>query len=222
MILSAEQKSEGFHAFRMAPAIAKGVLDPFLSISFVRLQQPSMARPQAGYTSIYWVDPKSPSGLVIETGTLGNRNVTPGEAAGIFCGNGVLVRLSPEKEDVHFLELEVKIAMQAEQQSACWADILGDLEEGMYVSEHNPEFFFARASHPPQSWSAEGRTNVCATLTGQHWLREPFVDQQQWFFQGKPLQEPLDRYSSLAMCDRVYNRLVLLSYRRGELGSLSR
>ena len=103
MILSAEQNRKAFMPFNMAQPSLKVCWIAFLSISFVRLQQPSMARPQAGYASIYWVDPRSPSGIVIETGTLGKTDpYLPGEAMGIFCGHGVLVRLSPEQEDVHF------------------------------------------------------------------------------------------------------------------------
>ena len=221
MIKAVEQKSLGFHAFRMAPAIAKGVLDPFLSLSLVRLLQPSMTRPQAGYTSVYWVDPRSPAGLRIETGKLGDRVVLPGQSVGVFCGNGVIIRLSPEQKEVHFVELEIKIAMKDEQQTAHWVGLQGSIEEGMYIENHNPAFFFARTRKAPAFWNPTEGTNICATQTGEFWQRDAFADQEQWFFQGVPLQEPLDIFSSLAMCDRVYNRLVLLAYRRGELGVLS-
>jgi|GEM_PF-6794208 len=221
MITASEQQGLGFHAFRMAPAIAKGILDPFLSLSFVRLRQPSMTRPQAGYTSVYWVDPSSSSGLRIETGLLGTRIVTPGAAQAIFCGNGVVMRLSPEHKAVRFIELEVKIAMKEEHQRAHWAEVVGSIEKGMHIVDHNPSFFYARSTGVPDFWKDENNIQICSSLSGDLWNRSPFVDQEQWFFQGRPLQEPVDRFSSLAMCDRVYNRLVLRAYKNGELGQLS-
>ena len=59
MIQSFEQESHGFHAFRLAPAALKGVMDPFLSISVVELKTPTMPRPQAGYTTFLFVFPSS-------------------------------------------------------------------------------------------------------------------------------------------------------------------
>jgi hypothetical protein len=223
MIQSVEQESSGYKAFRIAPAIAQCVMDPFLSISYIEQGTPSFARPQAGYTTFFWVDSDSQGALRIETGLLGEKIISRGSAVGLFCGRGVTSRVSPVGDSVRYLQVEIKISSSKELLDAHWCTVVGSLEKGLSVPGHEPAFQIACGMKKPSFWSDNNEyIHFVGTCDGAYWNQEPFKGtQRKWYIQGVPLQEPLDIFSSLAMCDRVRNRLVLLAYKRGELGVLS-
>ena len=217
MYQASEQKNEGFHAYRIAPAIIKQVMDPFLNVSVIHQTEPSFARPQAGYTSLFWVCEESESGLTIETGTLGTKTIAPGEAIALFCGSGVVCRSKPQRQSVRYLHVDVKISMHKEQLDAHWLSCLYDSSGGYTIPGHEP-MFYVGLENPPESW--ERPIQFVGSYDGSQWgVKRTSVD-PQWFLEGEPLQEPLDIFSSLSMSDRVLNKLVLLKYRRGEFGQL--
>lgn len=218
MIEANEQKSIGYHAYRIAPAIVRQVMDPFLSISVIKQEDPSFARPQAGYTSFFWVDIDSPGGLIIETGTLGVRILEPGEVLALFCGRGVLCRTKPQKDSVRYLQADIKISMDHELLDAHWKECVSKATYGYYIPGHKPDIFVGlrgeQVNHTPKDIQFFG------TPDGKKWSTESFSSDKEWCLQGDPLQEPVDIFSSLAMSERVRNRLVLLEYKRGALGHL--
>ena len=219
MLQASEQKTEGFHAYRIAPAIMKQVMDPFLSISVIHQTGTSFARPQAGYTSFFWVFEESNGGLWVETGTIGERMIEAGTAGAIFCGNGVVCRTRPQNEDVRYLHIDIKIAMKREQLEAHWLTCENDAKGGYTIPDHNPMFYVGLRTKAPHCWNKQ--IQFVGTYDGSKWGKKGSEEQKKWFVQGEPLQEPVDSYSSLAMSDRVLNRLILLKYKRGELGKLS-
>lgn len=222
MILAVEQEGSGFYAFRLAPAIAKCVMDPFLSISRIEQQNPSLARPQAGYTTFFLVDSDSQGPLLIETGLIGEKIVECGSAMGLFCGRGVLSRVSPVAESVRYLQIDIKLPSSKELLDAHWCSVVGSFADGCTIPGHKPAFHVAFCSENPEFWNENESIHFVGKSDGSSWSQNPFPgENRKWYIQGQPLQEPLDLFSSLAMSDRVRNRLVLLAYKRGELGVLS-
>ena len=219
VIQASEQKSTGYHAYRIAPAIAKRVMDPFLHVSIVQQQDPSFARPQAGYTSFFWVEHDSPGGLVIETGNLGSRIVNPGDTLALFCGRGVLCRTKPQKKSVRYLQADVKISTETELLDAHWRTCTAHGESGYSIPGHDPDIYVGLSSREPEKWNK--KIQLVGSRDGAQWSTVPLSEtDMQWFIQGEPLQEPMDVFSSLAMSDRVRNKLVLLEYKRGGFGDL--
>ena len=222
MIQAVEQESLGFYAFRLAPAIAKCVMDPFLSISRIEQRIPSLARPQAGYTTVFLVDSDSQGPLLIEAGLIGEKVVECGSAMGLFCGRGVLSRVSPVAESVRYLQIDIKLPSSKELLDAHWCSVVGSFADGYTIPGHNPTFHIAYCVGKPDFWNKNGSIHFVGRNDGSSWSQNPFPGaNRKWYIQGQPLQEPVDIFSSLAMCDRVRNRLVLLAYKRGELGVLS-
>ena len=220
MLQASEQKNEGFHAYRIAPAIIKQVMDPFLSISMIHQKDLSFARPQAGYTSFFWVCEESNGGLIVETGKLGTKTIEAGAVGAIFCGGGVVCRTKPQKNDVRYLHIDIKIAMQKEQLDAHWLTCVHDGFGGYSIPGHEPEFYVGLRKQIPQYWDRQ--IQFIGRYDGSQWCNNVGESsKKQWFVQGKPLQEPLDLFSSLALSDRVLNKLALLKYRRGDFGQIS-
>ena len=215
---ASEQKNEGFHAYRIAPAIIKQVMDPFLSISVIRQDEVSFARPQAGYTSFFWVCEESQGGLTIETGSLGTKTIAPGSTGALFCGGGVVCRTKPQHQSVRYLHVDIKITMEKEQLDAHWLSCVHDDSGGCIIPDHEPMFYVGLRESLPGSWNKQ--IQFVGSYDGSKWGAKEAKAKKQWFLQGEPLQEPLDIFSSLAMSDRVLNKLVLLKYRRGEFGQL--
>lgn len=222
MIRAIEQEQDGFHAFRIAPPIVQTVMDPFLQISVVTQSKQSMARPQAGYTSVFIVLADSEGDLIIETGSIGKKVIPKGGAQALFCGRGVLCRLSVLGERVRYLHVDVKISERQELLDAQWRTIVGDRERGFSILDHHPSFSVSLSQHVPPFWHSQcDPIHFVGTQDGAQWDTKPFLfDKKYWYLQGIPLQEPVDYFSSLALSDRVRNRLALLAFRRGELGAL--
>lgn len=219
MPIPSEQKSEGFHAYRIAPAIIKQVMDPFLHVSVVEQREQSFSRPQAGYTSFFWVHEESRGGLIIETGTIGHKIIPAGSSGALFCGNGVICKTKPQNADVRYLHIDVKIAMEKESLDAHWLTCVGDGLGGCTIPGHDPMFYVGLRENSPQSWDKQ--IQFVVLYNGSMWGKSSMsTSKRQWFIQGEPLQEPVDLFSSLAMSDRVLNKLVLLKYRRGDLGPI--
>ena len=220
MLQASEQKNEGFHAYRIAPAIVKQVMDPFLSVSVIRQRDLSFARPQAGYTSFFWVLEESSGGLIIETGTIGSRTIAPGTSGAIFCGNGVVCRVKPQNEEVHYLHIDIKIATKKENLDAHWLTCSDDGMGGYTIPGHDPIFYVGNREKIPKLWNKP--IQFIGTYDGSVWGTECMnTPQKKWFVQGEPLQEPVDLFSSLAMSDRLLNKIVLLRYRRGDFGQIN-
>ena len=219
MLKASEQKTDGFQAYRIAPAIIKQVMDPFLSVSVIHQSNNSFARPQAGYTSFFWVQEESNGGLIIDTATIGSKRIAPGSVGAIFCGSGVVCRTKPQNDDVRYLHIDIKISQKREGLDAHWLTCVDDGMGGYTIPGHDPIFYVGLREELPHAWDKQ--IQFIGLYNGSVWGKESMQSpQKKWFIQGSPLQEPVDLFSSLAMSDRVLNKLVLLKYKRGELGQI--
>jgi hypothetical protein len=118
--------------------------------------------------------------------------------------------------------VDVKIATQQELLDAHWRPLVGDWEKGVSILDHDPLFQIALSSTTPSFWNTQDDPILfVGSQDGAQWDTQTFSSQERkWYLRGDPLQEPVDQFSSLALSDRVRNRLALLAFQRGELGHL--
>ena len=201
-------------------------MDPFLSISFIMLEGVGQVRPLAGYSEIYMVLPSSAGELEVETSLLGRRSLRPGESLGLSTGRGIVSRLRGLPA-ASFLRVQLNTPRQQELSSPCWftAESRHEDESVTLVSPDLSErgVHIARACVEAEWQGEEEKNYIVYDPARDAWCAASQLSETgwYWFFGGRPLQEPVDPFSSLAMSDRMRNRLVIECYKKGLLGQLT-
>ena len=218
-------EKDGFVAKRMAPALLNAPMDPFLSITFTTLEGMEQARPLAGYSEIYIVLPSSQGDLEIETSLIGSRSLRSGESLGLSTGRGVVARLRGLGE-VSFIRIQINTPREKELQAPSWFPVENHADgEGIQLVAPNlsAQRLCIERCFIDGDWEGDDDRNyIIYHVMKDAWCASSQFSGQGWFwiFGGVALQEPIDPFSSLAMSDRMRNRLVIECYKKGLLGRL--
>ena len=106
---------EGFHSWRVAPAILGCTMDPFLSIEFFELeQQAHLPHPQAGFCAITYVLAEAEGTLLIKDSLGGSYVVSAGELLWTRAASGIVREETPLQGPVRGLQIHLNLSRDKE------------------------------------------------------------------------------------------------------------